>query len=62
MTSIIVERLNGIIGRHVKEAQRGFVRGRFMRDIIRKLRNIMDKVQKEGIPAVFAFFKWRKGI
>lgn len=53
LANIMAERLNKITGGYVIDDQTGFIRGRWLTDNIRKIMNIMAKVQEEWIPAVF---------
>lgn len=48
MTTIMAERLNRTISNYVKEDQTGFIRGRSMRDNIRKLMNKVEKLQNNS--------------
>lgn len=44
LTSILAERLNKILGNYISEDQTGFIRGRYTKDNIKKLMNIIEKV------------------
>lgn len=60
LTSIVAEQLNKITGAYVAEDQTGFIRGRFIRDNIRTLMNIMAKVHNGKSPAVLVFLDVEK--
>lgn len=60
LTSILAGRLNKLLGIYVMEDQTGFIKGRFMRDNVRRLMYIMEKVLTETIPAAFLYLDAEK--
>lgn len=60
LSSILAGQLNRIIKDYINEDQTGFISGRYMKDDICRLRNVINKVQKDQIPAVLVYLDAEK--
>lgn len=58
--TILAESLNRTLGDYVLEDQTGFMKGRFMKDNVRKLMNIVEKAQKDKPPTLLSFINAEK--
>lgn len=60
LTTLLANRLNSIIGGYVNHNQMGFIWGRFLKDDVKKVMNIVYWAQADSIPRVLLFLDAEK--
>lgn len=60
LTTILADRLNRVIGNYVVDDQTGFIRGRYLKENIRREMNIVDMAQRNKKSRVLLFWDAEK--